>query len=342
MTVHTSVAVALAARGTSAVPTAVDPAMDRRQFLAAAALPVAGCLHLPVVAAREPLALVTADTEAHVVAVSLGSHRVVRRIHTLEGPRSIQNGSGAVAIVGHSAAGAVTLLEGRPPRVRRVLRGFGEPRYTAFAPDGRHAFVTDSGHGELAVIDVERGRVVRRVAVGALARHVGIDSAGRRLWVSLGSSASAITVVDVSEPRRPRVLRTIHPPFLVHDVAFAPNGRVWVTAGRVPRLAVYAAGGDEPIRTLAADRAPQHVTFAPGRAYVASGEGRSVHVHALRDGRRLRAARVPIGSYNVQRGGGMILTPSLNTGTLTLLDRGGRVRASTRVASAAHDACVVT
>jgi hypothetical protein len=55
----------------------------------------------------------------------------------------------------------------------------------------------------------------------------------------------------------------------------------------------------------------------------------------------VRAARVPIGSYNVQRGGGMILTPSLNTGTLTLLDRAGRVRASARVASAAHDACVI-
>jgi DNA-binding beta-propeller fold protein YncE len=324
----------------------VPTGMDRREFLAAgvAALPLAGCVRLrPVVAAREPLALATADTEAHVAAVSLRGRRVVRRVRTIEGPRSIQSGPGGVAIVGHSAAGAVTLLEGRPPRVRRVLRGFSEPRYTAFAPGGRFAFVTDSGTGEVAVVDVLRGRVVRRVEVGALARHVGIDPRGRRLWISLGSSAAAIAVVDVSEPRRPRLLRTIDPPFLVHDVAFSPDGRrVWVTAGREPKLAVYAAHGRSPIRQLAADLAPQHVTFGPGRAYVASGEGRSVHVHSLRDGRRLRAARVPIGSYNVQRGGGMILTPSLNTGALTVLDGRGRVRASTRVASAAHDACVVS
>jgi hypothetical protein len=64
-------------------------------------------------------------------------------------------------------------------------------------------------------------------------------------------------------------------------------------------------------------------------------------VHSLTDGRLLRAARVPIGSYNVQRGDGVVLTPSLNTGTLTFLDRHGRVRASPRVARAAHDACVV-
>jgi YVTN family beta-propeller protein len=318
--------------------------MNRREFLAAglAVAPFASCGRLPVVAAREPVALVTADLEAHVAVVSLGGHRVVRRLKTIEGPRSIQSGAGAVAIVGHSAAGAVSLLEGRPPRVRRVLRGFSQPRYSVFHPDGRHAYVTDSGTGELAVIDLERGRVIRRVEVGALARHVTIDPAGRRLWVSLGSSASAISVVGIGDPRRPRLLRHVRPPFLVHDVGFAPNGRrVWVTAGRVPTLAIYDADGRGPLRRLSADAAPQHVTFGPSSAYVASGEGRSVHVHALGDGRRLRATRVPIGSYNVQRGAGLILTPSLNMGTLTILDRHGRVRANPRVAQAAHDACVL-
>jgi hypothetical protein len=319
--------------------------MDRRQFLAAglAAAPALGCARLPVVAAREPVALVTADLEAHVAVVSLGGRRVVRRVRTIEGPRSIQSGPGGVAIVGHSAAGTVSLLEGRSPKVRRVLRGFSQPRYSVFHPDGRYAYVTDSGHGELAVVDLEHGRVIRRVEVGALARHVTIDPAGRRLWISLGSSASEITVVGVGDPRRPRVLRRVHPPFLVHDVGFSPSGRrVWVTAGRVPALATYDADGTGPLRRLGADAAPQHVTFAAGRAFVASGEGRSVRVHALTDGRRLCAARVPIGSYNVQLGAGLILTPSLNMGTLTILDRRGRVLASPRVARAAHDACVVT
>jgi hypothetical protein len=97
--------------------------MNRREFLAAglAAAPLVGCGRLPVVAAREPVALVTADLEAHVAVVSLGGHRVVRRVRTIEGPRSIQSGLGGVAIVGHSAAGAVTLLEGRPPSPTRPM-----------------------------------------------------------------------------------------------------------------------------------------------------------------------------------------------------------------------------
>jgi len=91
---------------------------------------------------------------------------------------------------------------------------------------------------------------------------------------------------------------------------------------------------------LAADAAPQHVSFGAGRAYVASGDGGSLRVHAL-DGRLLHTARVPRGSYNVQRAGAYVLTPSLGTGTLTLLDARGRVRHIIRVADAAHDACML-
>src|SRR4051812_15797327 len=109
--------------------------MNRREFLVAAA-PVVLAARIPEPPRRrEALALTTADTEAHVVVVSLATHRVLRRIATVEGPRSIQAGPGAVAVVAHTAAGAVTLLEGRPPRLRRVLRGFEQPRYTVFSPD---------------------------------------------------------------------------------------------------------------------------------------------------------------------------------------------------------------
>jgi len=211
------------------------------------------------------------------------------------------------------------------------------------APDGRHAYVTDSGAGEVAVVDLMRARVLRRVAVGALARHVTLDPAGRTLWIALGSAARRIAVADVGrDPVRPRVIRHLAPPFLAHDVAFAPGGaRVWVTAGRERRFAVYAAGGDRAIRVLAADAAPQHVTFGAGRAFVASGEQPSVCVHALHDGALRRRTATPLGSYNVQQAAGRVLTPSLNHGTLTVLDPDGRVVRHVRVAPAAHDACVV-
>ena len=331
--------------------------MRRREFLQAAALAAPALLgaaaRLPTATAaaavaaqrRAPLALATADTEGFVAVVDLAAGRRVARVRTLDAPRSIECRGAGPAVIAHTAAGAVTILErdgGGVVAVRGVLRGFGEPRYTAIAPDGRLAYVTDSGAGEVAVVDLVRARVLRRVAVGALARHVTLDPAGRTLWVALGSSARRIVVADVGrDPARPRVVRHVAPPFLAHDVAFAPGGRrVWVTAGRERRFAIYATGGERPIRVLAADAAPQHVTFGVGRAFVASGEQPSVCVHALHDGARRRRTATPLGSYNVQQAAGRVLTPSLNHGTLTVLDPDGRVVRHVRVAPAAHDACV--
>jgi DNA-binding beta-propeller fold protein YncE len=222
-----------------------------------------------------------------------------------------------------------------------VLRGLGAPRYTAMAHDGRHAFVSDGGRGELVVVDLARRRIVAGLEVGAGARHLSLDPVGRTLWVALGSSAAAIAVVDVGDPRLPRLRRRVRPPFLAHDVAFSPSGRrVWITAGRERRLAVLPAGGGRPV-LLSADRPPQHVSFGHGVAYVASGDGASVRVHELMHGRVRRTARVPYGSYNIQAGAGAVVTASLARGTLTILDRAGRVRREVPVAPAAHDACLL-
>jgi DNA-binding beta-propeller fold protein YncE len=318
--------------------------MDRREFLAAglAGVPLLAGLPVPGRPGREPLGLTTADKEAHVVAVSLADGRVRRRIPTREDPRSIEQHGAGPAVVAHTGAGVISLIEPRELRVRRVLGGFSQPRYTAIARDGRVAYVTDSGTGELAVVDLVRGRVVRRVEVGPHARHLTRSPDGRTLWVALGSSADEIAVLDVSDRWRPRVRRRVRPPFLAHDVGFSPSGRrVWVTAGRERRLAVYATHGRRPLRTLPADAPPQHVTFGPAFAYVASGVGATVALHTLADGAVRHTTRVARGSYNIQRGAGRVLTPSLADGTLTILDAHGGVTHRVDVAVAAHDACVV-
>lgn len=318
--------------------------MDRREFLAAsiAALPVLAGAPAASAARRRPLGLATADKEAHVVAVRLHGGRIVKRIATREDPRSIERQGRGPAIVAHSAVGAISLIDPGELKVRRVLGGFATPRYTAIGRDGEVAYVTDGGNGELAVVDLVRGRVVRRIPVGAGARHLAISPDRRRLWIALGSSAAELVVVDVSSPLHPRVRRRVRPPFLAHDVGFSPSGRrVWVTAGRESRLAVYPAHGHEGPQLLAGDAAPQHITFGPTFAYVASGNGGVVRLYRLTGESAHRSAGVPLGSYNVVRGGGRVLTPSLGAGTLTILDPHGHVVHEVRVASAAHDVCVI-
>ena len=299
--------------------------MDRRSFLvAAAAAPFA--LRVP-----PPLAYATADAESRVVVVDLATGAVRSRIPTRPDPRSVERVGGG-AVVAHTAVGAVSVLDGLA--VRHVLDGFEEPRYTAAALDGRHAFVTDSGRADLAAIDVVRGEVVGRVKLKLWPRHLSLSRDGRTLWIGLGTASPELAVVDVSEPRRPRLTGRVKPPFAAHDVGFAPSGRVWVTAGEARQISAHG-------RLLDAGAAPQHVTFLRGRAFVTSGADGTLRVYDEASARLLHTTRIPVGSYNVQFAAGRVLTPSLNVGTLCVLDANGNVREQVRVASSSHDACVV-
>jgi DNA-binding beta-propeller fold protein YncE len=310
--------------------------MNRREFLAAAA---AAPFALRSAGSRRPLALVTADLESAVAIVDPLAGRALRRIETRPDPRSIER-VGEFAVVAHTAIGEVTLLRGL--QVVHVLHGFDEPRYTAGTPDGRHAFVTDSGRKDVAVVDVLRRRIVARLHLGEWPRHVALDSHGRTLWVALGTEARAAAVVDVTRPAEPRLLGRIKPPFLLHDVGFVPGkGHVWVTSGDRGEVAIYDARKGHVLRRLRAGSPPQHVTFHGARAYVTSGGDGTLRVHDLGDGRVLRTTETPVGSYNVQQGPGRILTPSLDHGTLCVLDTQGRLLRRIAVASSSHDACFI-
>jgi DNA-binding beta-propeller fold protein YncE len=314
--------------------------MDRRAFVAGAGALVIAPRALARLSGRE-LALVTADEEARLVAVELPSGRIHRYVATLPKPRSIES-VGPMAVVAHSEIGAVSIVRGATLEVEHVLRGFGEPRYTAGHPDGRHAYVTDARRGEVVALDVLRGRVLSRERVGALARHVSIDPRGRTLWVALGSKAEHVSVVDVSRRTRPRFRSRFRPPFLAHDVGWAPGGkRVWVSSGDRNEVAIYAARSGRLLRRLAADKPPQHFTFRGELVFVASGESGTLRVHRL-DGAHLRTARIPDDSYNIQEEYGWVVTPGLGTGTLCLLDRSGRRLWQKTIARSSHDACIVT
>lgn len=289
-----------------------------------------------------PVVLVTADLESHVVAADLASGRILSRLETAPGPRSIEGTGGFAAIVGHTEAGVVSIVM---QAGRLVLRGeldaFEEPRYTAVHPRRAYAYVTDSAREEVVTLHHHgSGRVLWRTRVPGPARHLSMSPDGRAIWAVLGTASRRVAILDASNPRRPRLVRTLEPPFLAHDVVFAPDGRsVWVTSGEERRIAIYR-GSRRPARVLAAGAPPQHVAFAHEKAFVASGDEGTVRRHRL-DGDVVREARVPVGSYNVTFGFDRLVTPSLGRGTIAVLDRNGRTLSVRRVARAAHDACFV-
>ena len=225
-----------------------------------------------------------------------------------------------------------------------VFRGFRSPQLATFTPDGEYLLVTDAAAGTLTSIELARMRVVGHVVVGTGAHHLAVGPDDRRAWVALGESASTIVVVDVADPRHMRVVRRLHPTAQAHDLAFNPDGRtVWVSSSSRPYVSVYGAASGHLVDTVPAGRAPQHVLFAAGHAYVTSGYGASIEM--IDPARRtvLRRVDLPYGSFNLASAGRWLVTTSVLNGEVTVLRTATlRRHAQTTAASVARSVAVLS
>jgi DNA-binding beta-propeller fold protein YncE len=288
-----------------------------------------------------PVALVTAESENELLAVSLPDGKVIRRVRLPVDPENVDVQPSGPAIVVSTKGGAVSILQARSLRPIRVLRGFRDPHIAAIAPDGEWAYVTDDGTGLLSVIELARAAIVNRVFVGMGAHHLSFSPDERHTWVALGERARTIVVLDTSRPSRPRVVSRFDPGFPAHDVAFSPDGRhVWVTSDAGGRAGVFDSTSRRLLFTVPVGTPPQHVAFgARGFAYLTSGYGSRI-VMADARGRVVRSSRVPYGSFNVTTAGGLVVTSSLLRGTLTELNSRLRLLRTVKVAPTARDAGV--
>lgn len=289
----------------------------------------------------EPVALVTAETQNELIAVDLPSGRILKRLPMPADPENVA-ANATHAVVVSPRAGAVTLIGLRRLRVLKVLRGFGTPHLAAIVPDHEIAYVTDDARGQLAVIDLARRRVARKVFVGIGAHHLTISPDWSRTWVALGERARAITVLDTTSPGAPRVIGHVDPDGEAHDLGFSPNGkRVWITYDDRSIVAIVDAQTRRRLGTLSAGSPPQHIAFDQfsnaRHAYLTSGDDGTLQIVSLRTLRIVRDVPVSRGSFNVSTGGDLVLSSSLTTGTLTEMTGSGHVLLRKRVAPAARD-----
>jgi hypothetical protein len=299
-----------------------------------------------------PVALVTAEAQNKLIAVALPSGRVLKRLPMPADPENVEAGL-RTAVVVSTRAGAVTLVDVLSLRIRKVIRGFAAPHIAALSPDGRYGYVTDDTRGQLAVIGLARGRILRRLFVGRGAHHMAISPDGGRLWIALGERARAITVVDTTHPSRPRIVGRLVPGESAHDLAFSPGGeRVWVTHDDRSTITLYDARTMRPVVTLPAGRPPQHVAFSEFAlnnsnpqhfAYVTSGYDGVMRIFYAESHRLVGTRSIPYGSFNASSRLGLVATASLMRGTLAELDAAPPWRRlkTARVAAAARDVALV-
>jgi DNA-binding beta-propeller fold protein YncE len=295
-------------------------------------------------AGGSPVALVTSETTNQLIAVSLPSGHVLRRLPMPPDPQNVE-ATPQTAVVVSTRGAAVTLVDVRSLRVVKTIRGFGAPHIPLIAADLHHAYVTDDARGQLVVIDLARRRVVRRVFVGYGAHHMAADSTGNQLWVALGERARRIVRLDVSDAARPRVVGSVDPHGLAHDLAFTPNGsRVWVTYDDRASVGIFSAATGRLLRRLPAGSPPGHVAFSASTgapfAFVTSGNDGTLRLVSGRTGRTVRVVRTNYGSFNLAPYGSFVAISSLYRGTLMVFDEAGTLWFAERVAPAARDLAV--
>jgi DNA-binding beta-propeller fold protein YncE len=289
-----------------------------------------------------PVAIVTVEGEDGVFAVSLPGGRVLRRATLEPHPTTVAAAPSGPVVVVSPQSGTVTLLAPRSLRRVHVVTAFRSPQIAAIVPGRPWALVSDAAAGTLSALDLRTGNVADRLRVGQGAHHVGISRDGRRAWVALGETAGTIVTVDCADARRLRVTGRIRPPVAAHDLAFAPDGKtVWVTSATQPFVSVLSATSGRVLARIRAGRAPQHVVFGGNDAYVTSCYGSSIEQVDVADGRVVRSAAVPYGSFNLALAGRVLVVTSLLDGRVTELDaRTLRRRMSRAVAPEARSVAI--
>jgi DNA-binding beta-propeller fold protein YncE len=292
---------------------------------------------------RAQVALVTAELRNELVVVALPGGRVIRRIPVARDPKTVSTAPGGPAAVVSPGSGTVTVF-GRGLERVAVFHGFRSPQLATFTPDGEYLLVTEAAAGTLTSIELADMRVVGRVVVGAGAHHLAVSPNQRRTWVALGETAGTIVIVDTADPRHMRVVGRLHPAAAAHDLAFAPGGRtVWVSSASQPFVSVYGAASGQLLGTVPAGRAPQHVLFAAGHAYVTSGYGSSIEMVDPRRRSVIRQVGLPYGSFNLASAGRWLVATSVLNGEVTVLRAATLRRAAhTTVASVARSVAVLS
>ena len=261
----------------------------------------AGAQHAPAKETYREVAFVSAEDDDTLVAVDLGTRRVLGRILVANGPHNVAASASAgrnAVLVTSPPAGRVTLVSASSRRVVHVFRGLAYPHDVELSPGGRYAYVTEERGSAVAVLDLARRRVVRRVRVASGPHDLAVSPAGGEVWVTHGPRAGSVTILDTSRPTRARVVGKASVRG-THDIAFACGGRrVWVTywdSGLVGALDVETR---RLVKRTGAGTLVHHVQAGPGGRRIwttdhAGGAARLLDACTGRLRRTFRVGRAP-------------------------------------------------
>jgi YVTN family beta-propeller protein len=117
-----------------------------------------------------------------------------------------------------------------------------------------HILVADMGTDYVAEVDPADGRVINHIRTGNGAHQLFASPDGKLIYVN-NRAAGTITVLEAASLV---AVRTYHVPGGPDDLAFAPDGRIWITCRFAEKIAVLDPASGQ-LKTLEVGRQPHGI-----------------------------------------------------------------------------------
>lgn len=160
-------------------------------------------------------------------------------------------------------------------QIRQIAVG-KRPTAVAYAPDGKHAYVTNGDSASVSVLDLTAGTTTA-IAVGTNPSAIAVAPSGSTAY-AVNTGDGTVSVIDTASAA---VTGTIAVGAGATAIALTADGaQAYVVNGAANSVSVVDTATATVSATIAVGAAPASVTFGPGgaTAYVANKDGGSISV----------------------------------------------------------------
>nr|WP_255426981.1 Hsp70 family protein [Pseudonocardia sp. C8] len=205
--------------------------------------------------------------------------------------------NGRLVYVANRAAGVVTVIDTSVNKITATIAvPAGPPQYVAFAPDGRHVYVSVFNEARtiaaVAVLDTTTNSVVATVPVQTRPFALAVTPDGSKVYVPNHDSGT-VSVIDTSTNQVTSEIRVAPNP---HWVAMSPDGSRFYTANHESNLiTVLDTANDQVVAQIPVQKSPHSVAVNPSRPLVANVNYDAASVSFSDTGTNEVVATVPVG-----------------------------------------------
>ncbi|MDG4893621.1 cytochrome D1 domain-containing protein [Mesorhizobium sp. WSM4976] len=199
------------------------------------------------------------------------------------------------------------------------------PAHVIADPDGNRAFVTDSEHNIVSVIDLTNGAVIATVPTGDYPHGLRMSPDGRFIYVAnvKDGTVSVLDAVKLTEVARIKVGQA------PVQVGFTPDGsRVYVSLRDENKVAVINTSARQEIERTEVGRSPIQVHATPdGRFIFVANQGTeakpndTVSVINVASGKVVKTIRTGLGAHGVavSNDSAFVFVTNILDGTVSLI-----------------------